>query len=329
MLGTYTKNIISHLTESQLALLSPELWEQIEGKTESDICILYERLNNIVNVKLVDYNSGSILEEIIIDNFKTYYEFNEVKLSTDSKYLVYIDNSNNIVFYDIFLKKISSSKSLDFININQDITDHDRNYFDNNGCRFVKSNGSNTEVFDIQTEKNIFTIDMGTTIHRFNEDYSRLVCSNFNELNIYDMNKKELDFVFENSIFNYVISNSGKYLIIDSTAYYRDEFEIWDTDTDTCIFQYENIGERGLAISSYAFSNDEKYVATHYYHGKIVVNDIKTGEKIKEFTDENYEFQYIIKMEFSRDNKYIIIRNENKLIRIYDWINERFVAQYQ
>jgi WD40 repeat protein len=327
MLGTYKKNIISHLTESQLDLLLPELWENIEDKTESDMCVFYDSFNNTVIVKIIDYNNGSFLEEIIIDNFNTDYSFNKIKLSTDSKFLVYINNSNNIVFYDIFLKTISHSKNLDFINIENKF--YDKNYFDNNGCRFVKSNGRTTEVFDIQTEENIFTINMGTTYQRFNKDYSRLVFINFNQFYIYDMNEKEIEFVLNDNIFNYAISNSGKYLILDSTHNYRDEFEIWDIETETCLFEYENIGGRGLAVSSYAFSNDEKFVATHYYHGTIVVNDIKTGQKIKEFTDEDYEFLGVIKTEFSHDNKYIIIRNDNKLIRIYDWINEQFVSQFE
>jgi hypothetical protein len=63
----HKKSIITQLTEEQSVLLPTELWENIENATSSHICILYEnQLNNEVIVKIIDYYSGTMLEEILI-----------------------------------------------------------------------------------------------------------------------------------------------------------------------------------------------------------------------------------------------------------------------
>ena len=338
MLGMFKQRIITHLTEEQFKLLPVELWENIENKTISNTCVLYDTifndiLSNDVIVKLIDYYNSSVLDTILINDFNKTLSFNKIKLSSDSKYLIYIDISYNINFYDIFLKQISYSKNLGFININLEDADESKicYYFDNNGCRFIISYDQITEVFDIQTSEKLLTINFLTSDHKFNKDYTRLICNDVNTpvLYVYDMDKKEHYSTINNVMLLSNISDSGKYVIADSAENYSDNFALLNIETNTVIMEFNNSNsESGLAVSYFTFSNDEKYVAAHYFDGRIIICDINSGHIVKEFIDEDFLFRGIIKIEFTYDNKYIIIRNNDTLIRIYDWINERFVAEY-
>ena len=117
MLGMFKQRIITHLTKEQLELLPIELWKIIENASISNTCVLYDITSNEVIVKLIDYNNGSVLDTILIKDFNKALSFNKIKLSSDSKYLIYIDTSHNINFYDIFLKRITYSKYIGFINL--------------------------------------------------------------------------------------------------------------------------------------------------------------------------------------------------------------------
>jgi WD40 repeat protein len=298
MLGMFKKNIITQLMKEQLELLPLELWENIEDATISQKCVLYDTKFIDVIVQIIDYYNGSVLDEIIIKDFNKDLVFNEIKLSSDSKCLIYIDTSCNIIFYDIFLKQITYSKNLGFININ--IYDVKYYYFDNNGCRFSISYGDTTDVYNIQTSEKILTIDYLTTDHKFNKDYTLFICysSDIYRMDLYDMDRKKQVLIFYDNFRSYNISNSGKYVIADESDSDCKNFILWNIETNKIIIEFENSdSDDVVAVSSFAFSKDEKYVAIHYYDGTLIICDINSGQIINKVVDNDFLFPDMIKME--------------------------------
>ena len=330
MLTKYKTDIISNLNDTNL--IPSEIWKIVEKYTETEIVILWkaDHINkNTFIVYLIDIYTGEIVDTCYLENVYTFlFELENIKLTSDGKHLVYMDTSFNIIFYNIRTKKIDHSYDFNFI---QSIyTNEDELFFDNDGQRLIFSRrGPNfMEIYDIQTQTIIQTINMAGERFFIDKNYKILIGSElyYPTLYIWNIETGNVITTIDNILSVGYISPDGKYIIVGGM---NDNIFLYKFDSNITVVLFEYTGNSTLAIAAFAFSKDGKYAAACYYDETLIVIDIINEKIIKELIkiDNEIKISPLLFIDFSNDNKYLTVINYDKSITTYDWNNNKIIVE--
>jgi WD40 repeat protein len=292
-----TDNII----ENQYKLFPLEIWKHIEDCSETFVTIIYQQMRqNIFKINLVNVITNDYLEEIFIDDIDEDFP---IKLSSDSKYIVYINYKYGINYYSIEKKKVIKIISLEFINI-----EYNYIFYDRNGLYLIISN-ENTYIYTLSN--NLVTskcLDINdASDFMFNKDYSFLLCaSDINDLiHIYNMKTFELIFSYN---CDYTSIN-----IINNTLFVNDStlsvIYIIDIITKHQLYRINhNLDKAIISLTSI-----DNILAALFSNNIIHIFDIKLNKLIKEIIISN---NYIdsIQIEFLNKENLIVKLNDEELV---------------
>ncbi len=275
-----------------------ELNKLIEDYTEITFTIVIEELRQYIKkVKLVNVFNNEVLEEIFLDDTN----FNIIKLSSDGSKLIYLDYSNNMVYYNINTKTKEKIFVMALTPLNY--------YFDRNGLYFINSGSQTTYVFDIMNRKLMYELPFNTYLYHeiemISPDYKKLLVRNNNCVFVYDLltgkelyyNNTEvnhLGLVGSDKNFNHIIMTHGP------------QYTIAITDiNNNHIFEYDEDDINN--ITSLIFDKDLLIIHFYNYIKIINVKDNKT----KQIEAEESTCDCIMEL---IDGKYLIIKKNEFIV---------------
>ena len=144
-------------------------------------------------------------------------------------------------------------------------------------------------------------------------DYSK---KSFN--NLYDSNKS-FNLLHEAKIFNHDICKDEKKLVTSSV----DGIScIWDVVNKSLDYKVEHKSKCRLS----KFSDDTKLIAFAYEDSTIQIEEVKTRKVI---TLINSDSKIISKIQFTYDNKYLVVNHLNGSVEIWDLSNNKKTNEFQ
>jgi hypothetical protein len=282
-----------------------EIWNKIEKLAEINFIILVTNIRQFcTKVSLVNIFTKNKFKEIILDDVLSYDDTinDEIKLSSDGNFLVYLDIDYNMVYYDIN----STSENKRKINITKNKIIPLKVFFDRNGYYYCVSNSNETNIFSLKNETYLFSLPV-SSISNISDDYNRIFGRINDQAKLYDLNNGNIIYSFElNHLYFASINSFGDYIIYDS---YDEPIKILNTSNNNII---EYSGYRNDIVY---FASNNKLIALHFMD-YIYVHNLNTNKNYKIECDCN-PFYCEIDFHYNNGYTYLVIRNDEESIIVH------------
>lgn len=189
---------------------------------------------------------------------------------------------------------------------------------DGNTLVILAENDKRAVLWDIWGQKVITEIPLTNSAFKteLDADGKMLAVLNIDDIEIWDVATKRKKSVFPNNSAGYrpnmAFSNTGKLLAVNGSVDHRMAVKVWDVDKGEILFILDKA--RG-ARTPFAFSPDDKILATGAHNGVVSLWDMEDGEMIHLYREH---MSGVAALEFSPDGKYLASGGNDGLIVVWE-----------